>query len=439
MGHLKLKEGTNFPLNLSVGEIRDISKRKGTFSKTITLVGDDENNNLLNHYYDVNIQAGTFDVNKLQECQIIQNGIVILDNAYMQLVEVVKSQTTDAHNQQIEYKVLVKDSVSDFFTKLGNDTLNDINIQEIVIGTGSLVYDSANVTGSFNNTITDGYKFVLPQDVDNEYHLTAFHPALYAKTYFDAIFQRAGFTYEWGNQSPNVHTTNNNYFEKLLIPYNGGLPKIDRSNYLVEAEYATGTGTPLGSGLGWISQLTNFTEVTDGENIFDPVTGYYSVPFWLQNPQNVEIQVDINFDIDVVASANVTRVGAGAFQTKLLSKAQTQTAYTSQTISFVAASSSYSAGTTTIVSNGSATVTLNPTNLQDTDILEFFAGVGNIGTFSYTGGTVDVELTINSSSWKIIPNTENFTYNSELDLNIYIPKKVKQSDFIKSIFMMYNL
>ena len=111
MGHLKLKEGTSFPLNLSVGEIRDISKRKGTFSKTITLVGDDDNNNLLNHYYDVNIQAGTFDVNKLQECQIIQNGIVILDNAYMQLVEVVKSQATDAHNQQIEYKVLVKDSM----------------------------------------------------------------------------------------------------------------------------------------------------------------------------------------------------------------------------------------------------------------------------------------------------------------------------------------
>jgi len=439
MGHLKLKEGTSFPLNLSVGEIRDITKRKGTFSKTITLVGDDENNNLLNHYYDVNIQAGTFDVNKLQECQIIQNGIVILDNAYMQLVEVVKSQTTDAHNQQIEYKVLVKDSVSDFFTKLGNDTLNDINIQEIVIGTGSLVYDSANVTGSFNNTITDGYKFVLPQDVDNEYNLTAFHPAIYAKTYFDAIFQRAGFTYEWGNQSPGVHTTNNTYFEKLLIPYNGGLPKVDRSNYLVEAEYATGTGTPLGSGLGWISQLTNFTEVTDGENIFDPVTGYYSVPLWLQNPQNVEVQVTIDFDIDVVASANVTRVGAGLFQAKLLSKAQTQTAYTSQNIYSFIAASSYSAGTTTIVNNESITVTLNLTNLQDTDILEFFAGVSNVFTFSYTGGTVDVEMTINSSSWKIIPNAESVTYNSDLDLNIYIPKKIKQSDYIKSIFMMYNL
>ena len=222
MGHLKLKDGTSFPLNLSVGEIRDISKRKGTFSKTVTLIGDDENNNLLNHYYDVNVIAGTFDVNKLQQCQIIQNGIVILDNAYMQLVEVVKSQTTDAHNQQIEYKVLVKDSVSDFFTKLGNDTLTDINVHEILLGGTSPQYTSANVNASFSYDITRGYKFVLPYDTDNEYNLKAFHPAIFAKIYFDAIFQRAGFTYEWGNQSPNVHTTNDNYFEKLVIPYNGG-------------------------------------------------------------------------------------------------------------------------------------------------------------------------------------------------------------------------
>ena len=439
MGHLKLKEGTSFPLNLSVGEIRDISKRKGTFSKTITLVGDDDNNNLLNHYYDVNIQAGTFDVNKLQECQIIQNGIVILDNAYMQLVEVVKSQTTDAHNQQIEYKVLVKDSVSDFFTKLGNDTLNDINIQEIVIGTGSLVYDSANVTGSFNNTITDGYKFVLPQDVDNEYNLRAFHPAIYAKTYFDAIFQRAGFTYEWGNQSPGVHTTNETYFEKLLIPYNGGLPKIDRSNYLVEATRASLTTTQ--SGLQWEEQVTGFTEVTDGENIFDPVTGDYSVPLWLQNPMNIEVQVTLDYDIDIVNNdpSLATRSGGNAIfvYSKILEQG-TPTNYAQTLIQTVTAPNTIAASTTdNLVSGGNATIIMNLTNLQDTDIVEFF--IKTLAPAVVYDTNVDLDVTINSSSWKIIPNAESVTYNSELDLNIYIPKKIKQSDYIKSIFMMYNL
>jgi hypothetical protein len=441
MGHLKLKDGTNFPLNLSVGDIRDISKRSGAFSKTVTLVGDDENNDLLNHYYDVNIVAGTFDINKLQQCQIIQNGIVILDNAYMQLVEVVKKQSNDSHNQQIEYKVLVKDSVSDFFTKLGNKTLNDINMEEIVNGGTPITYTSANVTGSFNNTITDGYKFVVPIDDDNAYNLRAFHPAMYAKTYFDSIFQRAGFTYEWGNQSPNVHTTNDNYFEKLLIPYNGGLPKIDRSNYLVEATYATGTGTPFGTGLQWEQQVTGFTEVTDGENIFDPTNGDYAVPLWLQNPQNVEVRVTLDYDLDIVNNDASLSTRSGGNTVLLYSKILEQgstTNFDQALINTATLPNTIAASTTTnLITGGTITLTMNLANLTDTDIMELYF---KTLTPSVTYNTsVDIDLTINSSSWEIIPNSESVTYNSDLDLNIYIPKKVKQSDFIKSIFQMYNL
>jgi hypothetical protein len=38
-GYLDVKEGTAFPLNFQVGDIRDISKRQGNYSKTITLTG----------------------------------------------------------------------------------------------------------------------------------------------------------------------------------------------------------------------------------------------------------------------------------------------------------------------------------------------------------------------------------------------------------------
>jgi hypothetical protein len=43
-GYLDVKDGTAFPLNFSIGDIRDISKRTGSFSKTITLVGNSNNN-----------------------------------------------------------------------------------------------------------------------------------------------------------------------------------------------------------------------------------------------------------------------------------------------------------------------------------------------------------------------------------------------------------
>ena len=80
-GYLDVKEGTSFPLTFQVGDIRDISQRKGNFSKTIVLVGSKNNNDLLNHYYDVNIQAGTFDINAVTTCSVIQDGIPVMEDA----------------------------------------------------------------------------------------------------------------------------------------------------------------------------------------------------------------------------------------------------------------------------------------------------------------------------------------------------------------------
>jgi hypothetical protein len=111
-------------LNFSIGDIRDISKRTGSFSKTITLVGNSNNNNLLNHYYDVNIQAGTFDINQLTSCDVIQDGIPVMINATLQLISIKKSQLTSAYEQIVEYEVLVKENRGTFFTDISNKYLN---------------------------------------------------------------------------------------------------------------------------------------------------------------------------------------------------------------------------------------------------------------------------------------------------------------------------
>ena len=97
-GYLEVKEGTDFPLNFGVAEIRDLSARSGTFSKSIKLTGSDNNNQLLNHYYDVNIEQGTFDINALTTCAVIQNGLPILEDCYLQLVSVDKVQNSDGHD-----------------------------------------------------------------------------------------------------------------------------------------------------------------------------------------------------------------------------------------------------------------------------------------------------------------------------------------------------
>jgi hypothetical protein len=129
-GYLDVKEGTVFPLNFGVADIRDIQARSGIFSKTITLSGTKNNHNLLNHYYDVNTVAGTFDINALTECAVIVDGEVLIEDAYLQLISVNKVQKTDAHEEMVEYSVLVKDTQADFFSKIDQNELTALDFSE---------------------------------------------------------------------------------------------------------------------------------------------------------------------------------------------------------------------------------------------------------------------------------------------------------------------
>ncbi len=122
----------------------------------ITLIGTANNHNLLNHYYDVNVVAGTFDINALTPCAVIQDGLPIVEDAYLQLIAVNKVQRDNGYEEDVEYEVLIKDVQSDFFTKIDQAELTDLDFSEF-----NHTYSSANVTASFSNTVTDGYVYPM--------------------------------------------------------------------------------------------------------------------------------------------------------------------------------------------------------------------------------------------------------------------------------------
>ena len=459
-GYLEVKEGTYFPLNFALGDIRDISKRSGIFSKTITLTGSDNNNKLLNHYYDINIVSGEFDINQLTTCSVVQDGIVILENAYIQLVEVVKSQDTGAHEQNVEYKVLVKDSVSDFFTAIGNKELTDINLEKY-----NHTYNALNVANSFSNDITDGYKYIMPYNNDDTFPVTAFHPAIYAKEYFDKIFTQNGYTYEWDNLSPTSGTTDDdNYFQKLIIPYNGGEPKVDKDDSRVEASNTSITTTfnASNSGLSGIGGLllghyedtvTGWTEQTDNDNLFDPTTGVYTSPVSISAPENITFNFEIEYSVRIVnnEAGNVTLAedrtcnplvnitdGTPSGSNVLLG---------SSLQALEIPSGTYSTGATTVQSATTSNVSLALTNIASTTDLNLNTGfffhqnnIFDLGYFSYNNGTADVDIELVITSITVSAEiSANYGFGDTININDYIPKKIKQSDYIKSIFQMYNL
>jgi hypothetical protein len=441
-GFLDVKEGTVFPLNFAVGDIRDLTKRSGAFSKTITLVGSKNNHELLNHYYDVNISAGTFDINALTKCSVIQNNVPIMEDALLQLLSVNKNQQTDAYEQAVEYEVLIKDTRVEFFTAIANKELTDLDFTDL-----NHTFTAADIVATFDNTITDGFKYVLPYDTDNIYNVRQMKPAIYAKTYLDRIFATAGFQYEWSDLAAAR-------FDKLLIPYNGDSNTFDTADYLVDEENTTPFTASVAStsANNYREDATGWTEITDVQGSFNPTTGEFTVPFSTNAAAGeayiMEYQIDYEFQIDNT-NATVVLNSLSPFkatpvigfsilgyngQYSNLSAEQVINQGSIIPVGVTALTSGIVTGSVALMSDGTV-----PATLTAAQVANVVVGWQN-GYCQFTGALpVNVELIVNSVRIKITPTANIQVIGGILDINQYVPLKIKQSDYVKSIFQMYNL
>lgn len=453
-GILDVRPDVNFPLTFSVGEIRDITKRTGTFSKTIVLPATDNNNRILNHYYDVNIQAGTFDLTKITRCQVLQNDVIILEDAILQLISVNKSQNTDAHEQVVNYEVLIKDTKAELFTAITNAELTDIDFSDL-----NHFSNSGAIIATYGHTQANGYKYVLPYSIagTNNYHIRQLKPAIYAKTYFDRIFANAGFTYTWDNLQEAR-------FDKLLIPYNGDENQISWDDFKVVAEnnYTTSYTQPSnGSFVSFKEDLDNWTEVEDPQNLFNPTTGIYTAPTDTDPlaSQGYEFKATIFYNV-IFNHSNPNPVQPYVFNSQIgtyVPQARTFTPYlkavnpVSQgsiaTLTPITINTGLSTGFSIFGTYANVAITSPSGYISTGDLLKLQVGLqSNWQTgFNYwrdsagTATQVDVYINIKGITLEILPNSNTQPIGGFLNMNEYVPQKVKQSDFVKSIFTMYNL
>jgi hypothetical protein len=469
-GYLDVKDGTAFPLNFSIGDIRDISKRTGSFSKTITLVGNSNNNNLLNHYYDINIQAGTFNINTITNCDVLQNGIPVMLNATLQLINIKKTQVTGAYEQMVEYEVLIKENRGTFFSDISNKYLTDLDFSDL-----DHFVDADVVIDTFDNTVADGYKYVMPFNIDNTYQFNWFKPAIYAQTYFDRIFATSGYSYTWdGLADAN--------FDKLLIPYNGDQNIVDWTDYKVVAEKAAfselKTQTILATA-GWtaLTQLpmeardltTGWSETLDAQNLFNTTNGQYTTPQWVgigsAESYIYEVSMAGELFLNFNTSVRLYPDGTAAYRVFLRVKVQgfgnvkcyLPDLIYDDDVNYFATPTVTSLGTFNHVFTFNATTDgLGGGGIDFNDIQIMQIGVDVVNTFSVSGDvyntfvywepqtgttpqTPNIDLNITNFDVTIRPS-DNIPLNSGITtMNTFIPDKIKQSDFIKSIFLMYNL
>jgi hypothetical protein len=446
-GLLDVVENTAFPITLSASDIRDPSKKKGGFSKSIELTGSKNNLDLLGHLYNVNIEDSTFDINALTECTVIQNGVVVCERYYLQMLSVNKQQYSNTEDEIITFTVVVKDSVSDFFTEISNRFLSDVDLSDL-----NHVFNATNVINSFTNTVANGYKYPLMYTPNTTIPIREFRPAVYVKTYFDRIFARAGKSYTWS-------ALNEARFNKLLIPYNSDGGSINPDNYKVQWTKSTSASNSTHV-INWNNispTITSTTEIVDNNGNYNPTTGQYSSPFYVSTGESINISVNASINL------TLTNTETGIAQPKIfvnpsIPTVQNTTArYTSFLQVFrngvnVANIPLLDTGNVifSIPSlgsinpfNGSVTNTAQITNINIGDVITWKvrtvgASIGFWGDNTADQKTVTSAVTHNFDV-TVTPSENNSGLFSTLDMNQFIPKEIKQSDFVKSIFTMYNL
>jgi hypothetical protein len=465
-GELDVAENVSLPITFNIGDIRDLTSRKGTFSKTVVLEGTKNNNELLGHYYDVNIQAGTFNINTLTKCQVIQNGVPILDEALLQLVSVNKVQTNNSYEDEVSYSVLIKDSRAEFFTAITNANLTDLDFSDL-----DHAFDSSAIVATFNNTVADGYKYVMGYNNTNQYNANDFKPAIYAKTYWDRIFAVAGFTYTWADIA-SAH------FDKLLIPYNGETNDQDYNDYKVEATNTWTTSNVQATGYNVTFQEAvdlGWSELIDTQGIFDPTLGEYSSPFNTSGiagehyVYSLTIGGTIILDNSSGGTATLTQpTFIGNSYNRYRPYAVISVAGQQNAVVFGQSQIVYSGtvptGSTTIFSFAETlsipAVTNDPFVLSidaaDIQILEVGVQITTFGdaALSYqaqnqgvwrlvssllTPAAVNVVLDLTTINMVILPSNNIQVTGGTLTMNQYVPVEIKQSDFVKGILQMYNL
>ena len=463
IGIIDVDTAVQFPINFAVGDIKDPFAKKGVKSYKFSIVGSKETNQLLNHYYDINIVDGTYNNNLKQKVAILRNGVIILDNAYMQLLS-IKKQTHDVYSdQQIIYDIEVGDDVTSFFTKITNKYLDELDFQDM-----NHTYEAAEVIASFPNSavrdnvlLTGGYKYVLAWTDLSKYQLEECRPAISVYEYWNRIHQNAGYQWEWnGFDSDQIR------MDKLWIPYNGDVPKI--SDQLVNLVAADNDNTLVFTSATPDILVQSFiidNEVQDLANLYDPVTGIYTSAIYTGGSS-----LDFTFEVDYVVELNNPTAStiylttpSGPPVTPLLWRYlgrlglfNTITSLYSNIVNFFDAALITSSATpytlapgyTTIGTGTTQTTTAPMTGISFGDTIETvvamyrqtFLGV-DFRDALVGGAVVVVEptLTITNIKMIIVPRIDAYGYNTGVNLNDFVPRKIKQSDFIKSIVNMYNL
>lgn len=222
---LDIYEDIGLELNLAIDDIKDFSSRNTTYSKTITVPGNANNNKIFGHIYsftsannygvntDLPSVGYNFDPTKQTNAKIFVNKIQVFKGV-LRLLEI------KINKGAIEYECAVFGELGGFASAIANKTLEDTALSNY-FQQYDQVWNETSISNGWNASGTGiAYPLVdygnckYPISASgNDYHMDAFRPAFFVNELIKKIIDYSGYTY-------TSDFFNTSFFRSLIIPNN---------------------------------------------------------------------------------------------------------------------------------------------------------------------------------------------------------------------------
>jgi len=205
-----LGENISFPITYNIADVKDISKRNSSFTKTLNIPHTVNNSQLFNFIFDVH-NLSDFNANKKVRCYVLNDTIQVFEGFFQ--LRNIKS----GDNIHFNYECVILGDNDTFFETLSGGYISDLDFSEL-----NHTYNYVNISDSWDKDWTYGYYYPLIdynnnldnlQLVNNDgLEIEKMRPGIYVKYIMEKLFNESGFTYESDFFDSEI-------FENLIIPY----------------------------------------------------------------------------------------------------------------------------------------------------------------------------------------------------------------------------
>lgn len=410
-------------LNFQVNTIKTLKDRKGAFSKSVTIPGNPEVNRLFTMIFEINLDVANntatqfnpdFNPNIKTPCYVYDGQTPVMVG-FARLMEIKRK------NQglgDVEFVVQLTGDNADLFTRLNDYFLTDCDLSAY-----DHTFDRATIVASWSAPFGAGYVYPhidFGQNNTTNWYIGHHYPAVYAKSYIDAMFGLVNRQYISGFVTTSP-------FVNLVVPFNRDKLALT-TQQLQDRAVLADISTPI---------------------VFTAVD--------LFTPESIVVFDNVVYDNNSqynAATGEITPGVASDYQyvTQLVISGVTNLAPSSPgNISFYVeindATSTLNIGTVTVVALASASGSGQPFSLTiNLTSLNFNVApvgavvsvtIGHIGSFFSFGGSIDYQIT--SGFFQQYCTNPNVSDGSPIAMSTVIPQNIRCSDFLMWLCQKFNL